>query len=113
MRRHPPINGGQSILPFRHLRKDPSSFQILAKCAKLAIGDYNSQTKSGYRFVDIEMATWQLVAGTLNHITFQARNAEKKYETFEATVLIDMCMKEVQGNQDERERYLVILFIFS
>jgi hypothetical protein len=93
LRRHPPKN--ESVVPL-HLKEDPSLFQILAKCAMLAIGDYNSQTKSDYRFVDIEMATWQLVAGTLYHITFQSRNAEKKYQTFEATVLIDMCMREVQ-----------------
>lgn len=80
-----------------HFEKDPSLFRRLTKCATLAIGDYNSQTKSDYRFVDIQMATSQLVAGAFYNITFQAMNsATKKCETFEATVFIDKWVREVQ-----------------
>jgi hypothetical protein len=68
----------------------------LTECATLAIGDYNSQTKSDYRFVDIEMATSQLVNGTFYNITFQAMNAMKKCETFEATVFFNRRVREVQ-----------------
>jgi len=69
----------------------------LTECATLAIGDYNSQTKSDYRFVHIEMATSQLVNGTFYNITFQAMNAAtKKCETFEAPVFFNRRVREVQ-----------------
>lgn len=80
-----------------HFEEDPSLRLRLTECATLAIGDYNSQTKSDYRFVDIEMATWQLVNGTFYNITFQAMNAAtKKCETFEATVFFNRRVREVQ-----------------
>jgi len=53
----------------------------------LAIRDYNSQTHSDYQFFDIEMVTWYMVNGIIYEITFQARNADKEYGTFEADVL--------------------------
>ncbi|GAU33640.1 hypothetical protein TSUD_310480 [Trifolium subterraneum] len=70
---------------------DPSTLDILTKCATLALEDYNSENHSNYRFVNIEMATWKTVAGSLYHITFGSRNAENEneYRCFQATVLED------------------------
>lgn len=70
-------------------------YRRLTECATLAIRDYNSQTKSDYQFVNIEMATSELVNGIFYHITFQARNASEKDETFEATVLIKRGVRKV------------------
>ncbi|WJX23970.1 hypothetical protein P8452_13138 [Trifolium repens] len=39
---------------------DPETIHVLTKCVKLALADYNIQTRTDYRFVNIEMATWEL-----------------------------------------------------
>jgi len=84
------------LSPVRNLKKDPSLLRSLTKSATLAIANFNSIKKTNYRFVNIEMAVWQLVNGVLYHITFLARNAEKKLETFEATVFTDRWMRKVR-----------------
>ncbi|CAJ2633646.1 unnamed protein product [Trifolium pratense] len=61
---------------------------MLLKCAKLAIGDYNTQHHTDYRFVKIEMATFQIASSAIFHVTFKCRNAKinNQYTSFQATV---------------------------
>ncbi|GAU24891.1 hypothetical protein TSUD_116150 [Trifolium subterraneum] len=68
--------------------KDPILLDMLIKCAKLAIGDYNTQHHTDYRFVKIEMATFQLAYSAIFHVTFECRNAKinDQYTSFQATV---------------------------
>ncbi|KAK2439947.1 hypothetical protein QL285_011411 [Trifolium repens] len=70
------------------LEEEPDTFHKLIKCANLAIWDYNSQHKTDYRFVKIEMATWQLASGNIFNVTFKCKNANKQnqYTSFQATV---------------------------
>ncbi|WJX36541.1 hypothetical protein P8452_24406 [Trifolium repens] len=70
------------------LEEEPDTFHKLIKCANLAIWDYNSQHKTDYRFVKIEMATWQLASGNIFNVTFKCKNAKKQnqYTSFQATV---------------------------
>ncbi|GAA0180619.1 hypothetical protein LIER_42262 [Lithospermum erythrorhizon] len=49
-----------------------------------------------YRFVKIQKVVWQRIAGSLYHITFQARNTDKEYRTFQASLYSNECMREVQ-----------------
>jgi len=83
------------LVPILDFEKDPRQYRRLTQSATLAIADYNSASKKNYRFVNIEMAVRELVNGVIYHITFQARNAEKKCETFEATVLNKRGMRMV------------------
>ena len=70
------------------LEEDPETLHKLIKCATLAIWDYNSQHKTDYRFLNIEMATWQLASGNIFNVTFKCKNAKKEnqYTSFQATV---------------------------
>jgi len=71
-------------------------FLSLTKFATLAIRDYNSQNQTDYQFVDIEMVTWYMVNGIIYQITFQARNADKEYGTFETDVLKKQNFRKVK-----------------
>ncbi|WJX30394.1 hypothetical protein P8452_18939 [Trifolium repens] len=70
------------------LEEDPETLHKLIKCANLAIWDYNSQHKTDYRFLNIQMATWQLAPANIFNITFKCKNAKKEnqYTSFQATV---------------------------
>ncbi|KAK2385901.1 hypothetical protein QL285_059851 [Trifolium repens] len=78
--------------------EDPETLHKLIKCATLAIWDYNSQHKTDYRFVKIEMATWQLAAGNIFNVTFKCKNAKKQnqYTSFQATVYHTKRMRNVK-----------------
>jgi len=82
-------------VPVLDFKKDRPLVDMLTKCAKLAIDDYILKMKTDYRFVHFEMAVWQLVNGVFYHITFRARNAEKEYQTFQATLFANRLMREV------------------
>jgi hypothetical protein len=91
-----PKNGGPKPgVPVLDFKTDRPLVDRLTKCAKLAIDDYNIMMKTNYRFFDFEMAVWQPVAGVFYHITFRARNDEKEYQTFQATLFADRLMREV------------------
>ncbi|KAK2449198.1 hypothetical protein QL285_008416 [Trifolium repens] len=75
---------------------DPETIHVLTKCVKLALADYNIQTRTDYRFVNIEMATWELSSVCIFHITFKARNAQNnKFTTFQATTHHNRLMRMV------------------
>ncbi|WJX89254.1 hypothetical protein P8452_71267 [Trifolium repens] len=75
----------------------PSESDMLKKSSALAIANYNMLNGTHYRFVNVKMATYELVAGILYHITFKARNAENENEcsSFQATVYHNRNMREV------------------
>ncbi|WJX28120.1 hypothetical protein P8452_16874 [Trifolium repens] len=76
---------------------DRETIHDLTKCAKLALADYNIQTRKDYRFVNIEMATWQSSSVCVFHITFKARNAQNnKCTTFQATTHHNRHMRMVK-----------------
>ncbi|CAJ2638395.1 unnamed protein product [Trifolium pratense] len=77
---------------------NPWESDRLKKCSALAIANYNMLKGTHYQFVNVEMATYRVVAGTIYHITFKARrNAENENEcsSFQATVFHDKSMREV------------------
>ncbi|CAJ2661277.1 unnamed protein product [Trifolium pratense] len=74
---------------------DPSESDRLKKCSALAIANYNMLKGTNYQVVNVEMATYDLVAGIVYHITFKARNAENECSSFQATVFHDKYMREV------------------
>ncbi|XP_045795287.1 uncharacterized protein LOC123889827 [Trifolium pratense] len=76
---------------------NPRESDRLKKCSALAIANYNMLKGTHYQFVNVEMATYEIVAGTIYHITFKARNAENENEcsSFQATMFHNKSIRKV------------------
>ncbi|KAG9145151.1 hypothetical protein Leryth_008937 [Lithospermum erythrorhizon] len=73
-------------LPKLDFKDDRDQYENLKKCAALAIGEYNSNENTNYRFVDIEKVHWQLISGVRYYIIFRARMGGEVVDTFQSIV---------------------------
>ncbi|GAU22256.1 hypothetical protein TSUD_227920 [Trifolium subterraneum] len=74
--------------------KDPNLLDMLIKCATLAILDYNTQHHTDYRFVKIEMATFQLASSAIFHVSWASPGAGLGFRSHAVTAVV-LCVVAV------------------